>query len=1301
MTCTNGRFRRHRRPLHPAGWLCAIVLVSLAAPLGAVVPPERSGVAEKATRNPELDIEAALRLPSQLPPAAAARAAADLAALGVPADRGRYDLRGGRWATVIPTQPLVPGRGFGNDLSWGELRRTPPAGEAALGAAAWNAFRGYLQAHQAQLRLDVGQLAATPSLTVLEDGERILLHAPRVIDGVPVRDSYVSAWINQGNLVLFGAHHWGDVEVSTVPDLPEDAARSAVQAHADPYTVTGSWGKTELVLVPVARGRQAGQITAGRGYGYRLAWVIRPSFDDEGGRWEGLVDAHSGQLLAFEDTNHYATTRQVKGGVYPETNDGSGPEGTEQAGWPMPFVDVVNSGNTYTTDAGGNLLQCVDGTITTQLRGPFMRMNDNCGAINESSSGDLDLGASGGIDCTVPAGHSAGDTHSSRSGFYEINRIKTMARSQLPANAWLQNQLQANMNINNTCNAFWSSASGTVNFYRSGGGCNNTGEIGGIFDHEWGHGMDANDNTPGISNPGEGIADIYAALRLNTSCIGRGFRLGTNCGGYGDPCTQCDGVRDIDWANRVSGAPHTFTWANANCGGGVHCRGYVYSEAVWDLLKRDLTAPPFSFDSNTAHEVVTRMTFIAAGGVGTWYSGSPPNGGCSATGGYMNYLAADDDNANLADGTPHMTAIFAAFNRHQIACGTPTVQNSGCAGNPTVAPSVTATASDRGATLSWGAVAGATAYQVFRTDGVFACDFGKTKIAQVTGTSYTDSGLQNGRDYSYTVVPIGPAAACLGPASSCTSVTPVAGANLQIDAASTALGFSSGDGDGYIDNCESATVSFNVLNVGAGSSTNTRIVDVRPVSHPAISIDTALPAAVSPSTLGSCGTGTGSFDFTAAGLSFGDTVTFEVDVTSDELFPAVKTQTMSFANAESDLQVVASRTWDFETDLEGWTVVQGTFTRSSTGGGANGSSFYVRSSSFFDNRCDQIRSPVVRLTPSSTLTVWTNFDIENFSSGSWWDRANVAVLDAGTRNAVNPSAGRAYNASGAGATCVTAGQQGWAASQPTWASSGWSTVALGSSGFAGRDVQLDIGYGTDVSVVGDGFRFDQVTLTDIELLVPDGQSDDCGAGGCGDGTCDPDESSCSCPADCGLPPSSETGLCTNGSDDDCDGDVDCADADCAADPACQTGACDNDGVCESGEDCLTCPNDCVSGSSGPACGNGVCEAGNGEDCVSCPADCNGKQNGPPSGRFCCGDGDGQSPVSCSDSRCTAGGLQCTNVPQPTVNYCCGDLVCEGAETGFNCSLDCGPPPMCGGSGSACTGNAQCCSNKCKGNGTCQ
>jgi hypothetical protein len=73
------------------------------------------------------------------------------------------------------------------------------------------------------------------------------------------------------------------------------------------------------------------------------------------------------------------------------------------------------------------------------------------------------------------------------------------------------------MNINKSCNAYWSS--GTINHYRSGNGCRNTGELAGVFVHEWGHGMDANDLVSGVSYPGEGIADIYAAASTQTKFV--------------------------------------------------------------------------------------------------------------------------------------------------------------------------------------------------------------------------------------------------------------------------------------------------------------------------------------------------------------------------------------------------------------------------------------------------------------------------------------------------------------------------------------------------------------------------------------------------------------------------------------------------------------------------------------------------------------------------------------------------------------------------------------------------------------
>jgi hypothetical protein len=114
-----------------------------------------------------------------------------------------------------------------------------------------------------------------------------------------------------------------------------------------------------------------------------------------------------------------------------------------------------------------------------------------------------------------------------------------------------------------------------------------------------------------------------------------------------------------------------------------------------------------------------------------------------------------------------------------------------------------------------------------------------------------------------------------------------------------------------------------------------------------------------------------------------------------------------------------------------------------------------------------------------------------------------------------------------------------------------------------------------------------------------------------------------------------------------------------------------DGVCDPGEDCVSCPEDCVSGPLPVAsCGNGLCEAGDGENASNCRADCAGYLKGKPSGRFSCGSGDRYGPDGCGDSRCTSGSFACTEDPLPIGNFCCGDGTCEGDEDASICQLDC-------------------------------
>ena len=128
-----------------------------------------------------------------------------------------------------------------------------------------------------------------------------------------------------------------------------------------------------------------------------------------------------------------------------------------------------------------------------------------------------------------------------------------------------------------------------------------------------------------------------------------------------------------------------------------------------------------------------------------------------------------------------------------------------------------------------------------------------------------------------------------------------------------------------------------------------------------------------------------------------------------------------------------------------------------------------------------------------------------------------------------------------------------------------------------------------------------------------------------------------------------------------------------------------DGVCSVGEDCVSNPDDC-SVVSGAFCGNGLCEMGDLENFANCPEDCAGKQKGSASKIFSCGHDDGQvdNPIGCGvdadDDRCidSSANLFCRKMER--VPACCGDMLCEGAETEDSCAIDCAPapppPPVC-------------------------
>jgi uncharacterized repeat protein (TIGR01451 family) len=167
----------------------------------------------------------------------------------------------------------------------------------------------------------------------------------------------------------------------------------------------------------------------------------------------------------------------------------------------------------------------------------------------------------------------------------------------------------------------------------------------------------------------------------------------------------------------------------------------------------------------------------------------------------------------------------------------------------------------------------------------------------------------------------------------------------------------------------------------------------------------------------------------------------------------------------------------------------------SPGGGTPPTVTALYSSSAVDSECDRIQSPDVRLSATSTLSLYNQYGTEPPQEpGGPYDRANVGlfVVGTGARTTVIPSAGHLYDipAPASGGTCVTAGQAGWAGASP-FMSSTFSSAALSPAGCVGQRCRLDVAYGTDSLASGTGFDFDEVTLTNFELQVPDTASNTC------------------------------------------------------------------------------------------------------------------------------------------------------------------------------------------------------------------
>ena len=216
-----------------------------------------------------------------------------------------------------------------------------------------------------------------------------------------------------------------------------------------------------------------------------------------------------------------------------------------------------------------------------------------------------------------------------------------------------------------------------------------------------------------------------------------------------------------------------------------------------------------------------------------------------------------------------------------------------------------------------------------------------------------------------------------------------------------------------------------------------------------------------------------------------------------------------------------------------------------------------------------------------------------------------------------------------------------------------------------------------------------------------------GMSACGNGACDPGESTATCPADC------PAAMCGNGACDAGETTATCP-ADCPA-MMCGNGVCDagetaascpadcpaamcGNGVCDAGETMASCPADCPT----IMCGNGVCDAG--ETTASCPADCPAAMCG--NGVCDAGETMATCPADCPTMMCGNGvcdaGESTATCPGDCPASMCGNGVCDAGETTATCAADC-PAVMCGNGQCEAGETSTSCPRDCLvcGDGTCE
>jgi hypothetical protein len=515
---------------------------------------------------------------------------------------------GGNWTAQFDTLTNHPRRVYGGAIPW---TKNPNQLEQTA--------RSFIDANPSLLGVANSKLTYVPTAATAVKSGRVMYAAfDYSINGIPVEYARLVFAINNGNMIYWHSANIADVPAVTTPVLSVSQALTAALAHAGV-----AQSSTNIVKQPTLKFLPRNGL-AGALLKYQLTYEVIFRLDGGRSTWVAHVDALTGQIVAFGDSNRYAactagTGGKVVGGVKPAQATDA------EVVRSFPYTEV---NGTATTNANGSFAW--DGnTASTGLNGAFFDTNcQDClksevdpqsgfQPYAESSNGRIDLGVGGrdvvlGPDQPTTSYGNGTSTPADRTAFFHTNVARMIATKWMTL-PFLSTKLAVKVNINDVCNAFWDGSS--LNFFKPGEvvsgssviSCKNTGEIRDVMQHEWGHGLDEFDGEePGYAAglgdmaTGEAVADHVALFVDHDSCIGQSFFNRFSGPFITDPVTmsvaQCDGVRNVD-EHRTTTGILTTTNVTVNCAavttapyyigpllGEGHCEGELWGQVSWHLV---------------------------------------------------------------------------------------------------------------------------------------------------------------------------------------------------------------------------------------------------------------------------------------------------------------------------------------------------------------------------------------------------------------------------------------------------------------------------------------------------------------------------------------------------------------------------------------------------------------------------------------------------------------------------------------------------------------------------------------------